>query len=151
MNNTIPTYSRGFYISGLILILFSVFNEAFLENPDIGNRINRVNLSFTSSTLFLSWGIFRILLGYFYNKLADKLQLNLTRIRLHFLLTLCGVFIFMCVPILDTYLPTDEIKGSILFTVISLIMVISIIGLMIGIIVFYVNILGGLVRIVIKK
>lgn len=151
MNNTLPTYSRGFYISGLILILFSVFNEALLENPDIGSRINSVDLSFTASTLFLFWGIFRILLGYFYSKLADKLQLNHNRIRLHFLLTICGVFIFMCVPILDTYLPTDEIRGSVLYTVISLIMVISIIGLMIGIIVFYINILGGLVRIVVKK
>ncbi len=114
--------SRLFFITGLVVIAFSIFNKFFLKDKNFKDNFRSLNSNFHSSDLFLFIGLLCLFFAMLYLLTSKKCRIRLSEklAMIHYILMTIFIFGLMFVPILDTIYGEGSIhdKSPILFNVV---------------------------------
>jgi len=154
MKINIEKSTYWFLITALCNFIYAPIVHFFLKNPNLGERFKGINATFYVSYIYVAIGIIWLAFGGLY-LIADYSQsLKFTRKskQLHFFLTLGLVLGLMLVPLLDTFQIATH--GGInfisdLFTL--LLPPIILLAFFVGIVLFVIDLIRALVKMIITK
>ena len=139
--NLLKKYSLLFIITGSIIILESFIIKTSFENLDLGKRFQ--TSPFYESDFYLFFGLFWLFLGIIYYSFykIDKIILVDNLISKHYWFSLFFIITLISMPFLNKYLPTNEIRNTIIYNVLNIYMLVSFFLFIASWIVFFKNII----------